>query len=529
MLMTNPTCRGGLRAGRLLRAVVVQAIWVLIILSRAEGAPGDVTLAIQPVEVRVVPGQTVTFVVQADKQGRGSGHPLIRLSVEDLPPGMTATVEPPVIGTAPRSRRAVVRVGTTADRPLPAGTVLKIVGTVEEDGKPIRREVTAGLQAAAAGTGAVAGRVLAATDKDAVAGVTVTVGKASTTTDAAGNFLITDVPSGLHLVMVEESALPRLRPGGHQHTHPTLVEVTPSEVTVLDQPLYVLDAHPSSQRLTPGKAATIRPAHVPGFRMTIPEGTTILGEDGTPHTDVTVTPLAPDVVPPLPPETAPRTLYLISFGRPGGGIASTPIPIEYPNDLGALPGERIDLYYYDKVPEADRTSHQWKKYGEGTVSEDGLRIVPDPGVGQPKFCITFPNRPTVTDATVRPEDERNADPGDPVDASTGILLVQKTDLVLPGVLPVAITRSYRTKSTGMGPFGLGGSFNFDLLMLPVGATYSYLLPDGIATSSPRKPTASTATRPIRSCAEPPSRSLPTATPSCGGKMGRCTSSIPPGT
>ncbi|MFO0766067.1 MAG: hypothetical protein U0231_04580 [Nitrospiraceae bacterium] len=103
--------------------------------------------------------------------------------------------------------------------------------------------------------------------------------------------------------------------------------------------------------------------------MTIPDGTTIVGPDGTPQTELTVTQLSPDRVPPLPEDTAPRSVYLFSFEKPGGGTTpSKPVPIIYPNDLGAPPVNRIDLWYYSKTDRPDAGhSHQWKKYGQGTV------------------------------------------------------------------------------------------------------------------------------------------------------------------
>src|SRR5262249_38478562 len=45
--------------------------------------------------------------------------------------------------------------------------------------------------------------------------------------------------------------------------------------------------------------------------------------------------------------------------------------------------------------------------------------------------------------------------GDPVDLATGIFSVDKTDLVLPGRIPIAVSRSYRSDDTRQGFFGIG--------------------------------------------------------------------------
>ena len=96
-------------------------------------------------------------------------------------------------------------------------------------------------------------------------------------------------------------------------------------------------------------------------------------------------------VPPPPANLQVKQTYMFNFGKPGGGYPSRPIPILLPNDLGAAPGARVDFWYFDESPTPDPTSNQWKMYGQGTISADGKQAIPDPGVGQPKFCcgITF--------------------------------------------------------------------------------------------------------------------------------------------
>jgi hypothetical protein len=46
--------------------------------------------------------------------------------------------------------------------------------------------------------------------------------------------------------------------------------------------------------------------------------------------------------------------------------------------------------------------------------------------------------------------------GDPVDLSTGQFVMDKTDLVVRDVIPVTLTRTYRTGDNGSRPFGIGG-------------------------------------------------------------------------
>jgi hypothetical protein len=46
--------------------------------------------------------------------------------------------------------------------------------------------------------------------------------------------------------------------------------------------------------------------------------------------------------------------------------------------------------------------------------------------------------------------------GDPVNLSTGQFVMDKTDLVVRDVIPMTLTRTYRTGDNGSRPFGIGG-------------------------------------------------------------------------
>ncbi len=54
--------------------------------------------------------------------------------------------------------------------------------------------------------------------------------------------------------------------------------------------------------------------------------------------------------------------------------------------------------------------------------------------------------------------------GDPVDLATGLLTLQKTDLILPGRTPISITRSFRTNGPQSGPFGRGTTFPYSIAL-----------------------------------------------------------------
>ncbi len=56
-----------------------------------------------------------------------------------------------------------------------------------------------------------------------------------------------------------------------------------------------------------------------------------------------------------------------------------------PNRANLPPGSRVPLYFYDV------TKDGWYSPGQGTVADDGSKIVPDPGAGITRLgCLADP-------------------------------------------------------------------------------------------------------------------------------------------
>ncbi|MDI6800834.1 MAG: RHS repeat-associated core domain-containing protein [Thermodesulfovibrionales bacterium] len=143
-----------------------------------------------------------------------------------------------------------------------------------------------------------------------------------------------------------------------------------------------------------------------------------------------------------------------------------PIPIRAKNDLELLPGEKAVLWYYDESPNEDEAPNDWAIAGTGTVTPDGMHIVSDPGVGIPKFCCgatTWGGTSSNTDSTG--PDTCNGQAADPVDLATGYFIHEKTDLHIPGIIPVNIKRYYTSKDKNnnepVGAFGRNTYFEYD--------------------------------------------------------------------
>lgn len=442
-------------------------------------AKEDFSLSAAPGAVSVVQGRTTTYQITITSAGQNLLTHLIGLSASGLPAGATATFTPT---TASIAQVPTMTLTTTAS--TPAGSFpITISGLASLEGRNVVRTATVQLSVLASGGTTLAGRILASKDDAPIPGAKLKLAGQVAVTDASGNFFFPAPPIGEQVLLLD----------GPTSNYPADLAIPATiasgAANVLPYPIYLHEISQNFFSIPPGQETVVQPPEVPDFTMLIPPGGVIMGWDGQPNTKVSITPVPLDriAIRPLPPQVDTRTLYMFSFGKPGGGYPNQPIPIIYPNDLGAFPGERVDLWYYDESPTPDPNSQQWKIYGQGTVTPDGKRIVPDPGVGMPKFCCggSFASRNAAgRDSTndggpsSGPSDGKTEE-ADPVDLSTGQFIVRKTDLVLPGLMPIQITRTLRSGATSVGPFGKGGGFSFDLFAVQFGTNaYVYYMPDG---------------------------------------------------
>lgn len=129
----------------------------------------------------------------------------------------------------------------------------------------------------------------------------------------------------------------------------------------------------------------------------------------------------------------------------------------YPNYRQAPPGAAIPFWNYD----ADDKG--WYVYGYGRVDAGGRQVRPDPGVVLYEFTGAMLGTRTRTPPPTGPT-PGTPDDGDPVDLGTGLFVMTKTDLALPDVLPLVLTRTYRNEDPEVRPFGIGATHPYDLWM-----------------------------------------------------------------
>jgi len=235
------------------------------------------------------------------------------------------------------------------------------------------------------------------------------------------------------------------------------------------------------QSPTRGEVVVTTP-RIPGLELHLPPGTIIRDGEGDVVREISITPIPVDRPPfPLPPGVDVPVYFTIqpggSYVYTGGGWPAPGIPrgawLVYPNIRNTPAGGRVPFWSYD--PE----TKGWHVYGYGVVSADGRRVVPDPDVVLYEF--TGAMIATLGRAAPPEKPQDGVPDGDPVDLATGYFVLQKTDVYLPDVIPIALTRVYRTEDNAVRAFGIGATHPYDLFFAnQVGGWESVdlIMPDG---------------------------------------------------
>ena len=288
---------------------------------------------------------------------------------------------------------------------------------------------------------------------------------AKTLTDGSGRFLLKALSAGHHVLKIDGGTVSH--PGGTYGLFRAGVDITVGKTNKLDYTIWM-------PRLDMANAVTIssptitdvsvQTSRIPGLELRLPVQTVIRDLDGQAVTQLSITPIPTDRPPfPLPVGIHVPVFFTI---QPGGSRVIPPrAQLVYPNFTNSLPGTRIDFWNYD--PEGKG----WYVYGQGTVLPNGVQIMPDPGV----VLYEFSGSMVATPAIAPPEAPKVCNPesscGEPVDASTGLFVYEKTDLAVADSLPINLTRTYRSRDTQMRPFGVGASHPYEMFL--VGATWPY--------------------------------------------------------
>ncbi len=285
----------------------------------------------------------------------------------------------------------------------------------------------------------------------ALKGTTVSV-----RTDRTGRFLLTGVPAGHQVLLIDGKTADRR--GEHYGQFSAGVDLVKGKTTPLGYTIWMTPLDPAGNKTIPAvikHETVLSNPRIPGLEVRLPAGTTVRSATGgvVRHLNMTAIPL--DRTPfPLPLFVTGIPTYFTV--QPGGAYLSKGAEIVYPNWGHLPPRQRVDFWNYDP------TDKGWYVYGKGSVSPDGKQVIPDPSVRIWEFTgamITSSHAPPASG----PLNGESTTAGDPVDLYSGLFVYQHTDLQVPdSLMPVALTRVYRPRDENSYEFGIGTQSPFDL-------------------------------------------------------------------
>jgi len=420
----------------------------------------DITLA--PASAQVPPGGNGATKVALASTGLNVYPYAAAIAVTGLPVGVTVTLSRPTVYLGGDSI-----VTFSAASGAAAGTFpVTITATGQAGLTTLVRTKTLNLEVLAAGGTTITGRILHTEDDSPFVGARVRLGAAAVFTDATGTYRFVSPPLlGDQVLLIDGNTAntPEFEfPSGI--AMPVMI-VAGQDNKPLTSFIGKIDATKFTA-ITPGQAASVTDAEIPDFSLNIPSGAILYGWDGQPVTKVNVRKVPIDRLPirPIPDGQTSKSVYLFYFFREGGANPTQPIPVSLPNDGDALPGEQVELWYYDESVTPDPNSNQWRLMGMGTVSADGKSIVSNPGVGIPKFCC----------GAVRPSYGSGGNTGgnggngscpntsNPVNLASGNALVfRPRPFGLSVLMPVNLNCQYRSTDPRVRLFGRGMSFTYE--------------------------------------------------------------------
>ncbi len=188
--------------------------------------------------------------------------------------------------------------------------------------------------------------------------------------------------------------------------------------------------------------------NIPGWELHLPPGTIIRDKDGQIITEITVTSI-PVERPPFPLPFAARFPMYFTV-QPGGSISSPTGHESFTqtSQMSCPAHESISGI----MMRAKRVGTSTER---GLLLRNGKQVVPDEGVAVYQLSgASFGFLKGGTAVGGGSGGATTDDGDDPVDLGTGLFVLRKTDLFLPDVMPIALTRTHRQgfETQGLRPF-----------------------------------------------------------------------------
>ncbi len=452
-------------------------------------ASSDFQLQVRPARVQLIAGDWAAYAVTiTSSNGFALG---VEPELFGLPPGVTGSLRPHRLSVA-RPADLIL----TADAAAPPATArLTVSATVTVDGIAVIATATVALEVLPVTTSFAGRAVVSDDDQTPLAGVTVTLlGRddtgqpngctGQTTSDAAGNFVFTDLPPECEgRQMIRYNGLSASDPDGEYAGVDLAHDINGGQVnrSVLVHLPRIDDAETVMVRQNHVDDQIFEFDSIPDLSATVYAGTTLTMPDGTtpdPFPLIAIE-VAVDRLPdPMPEDDTYVHPFIVAF-QPANAMASQPVAVSFPNRLDAPPGAQRPLATLDP------TLGVMVQYGFGTVSADGRQVVPDLDPAYPghRFGLVHFDWHGQLDTPNEIDPAGCVVAGDPVDLATGILILRSTDMLVRGSLgDLAMRRVYRTRSTRQGPFGIGSShelgYRLDTATPSGRALVSLIMPNG---------------------------------------------------
>jgi len=221
--------------------------------------------------------------------------------------------------------------------------------------------------------------------------------EANAVTDATGFFELVDMPAPDFFVHIDGSTATSAPPGTIYPSVGKPFHSVPGQSVQLEMDGEVFDvflppmAVDDVQTLNPTESTDIGfgtaglaelqamfpeidPALWSRVAVTFPAGSAI-DDAGNPATEAVIIPVPPERIPAPLPRAFADTRLVISIQAGSATSFDVPAPIAFPNLDGLAPGQQTIVYSFNHA------AGRWDPVGTGTVSEDGLTVISDPGVG----------------------------------------------------------------------------------------------------------------------------------------------------
>jgi YD repeat-containing protein len=187
-------------------------------------------------------------------------------------------------------------------------------------------------------------------------------------------------------------------------------------------------------------------AHIPGLELHLPRQTVITDRQGEVVREVSITRIPVDR-PPFPlPAGVEVPVYFTIQPRSRGSSKGTALRRARPKLGGG--GRPRGVYL---------TTHA---YEMGRATADGRQAVPDPDVALSEFTGAMFDQTQ----SPGPDGGNGSRDGDPVELGTAQFVLEKTDLALQDVIPLALTRTYRSGDSASRPFGIGATHPYAIFL-----------------------------------------------------------------